>query len=381
MNSQRKFFLFKQSKNFCAVPWNHLELYCDGSIKTCCKATQSFGNVNVDTLDQILKNKAILKIKKDLVNETYNDNCQDCHDLSVDNEHFDLRNHYNPMFKSTDIDYDDLQQFELNGIDLHWDNTCNFKCVYCGPNQSSLIAQEQGIKTDRIDMKNIDQIIQLILQNQYKIKEIYLSGGEPLLVKHNARLLSLISNTALPIRINSNISQAHDDNVIFQTLKKFSNVLWTVSAESFESKFNYTRSNGDWKIFLNNLENIKSLGHQIRVNSVFFVGSALDLFDVIEYFILKHNINDITINRIKEHPYLHVRNCPASVKENSKNKLHKLLGSGLILPDSNLYYNIARCEKELDQETNDIDGYKTYFESLDQKRNTNWREIFPELVR
>jgi hypothetical protein len=200
------------------------------------------------------------------------------------------------------------------------------------------------------------------------------------LIKQNEKLLSQITNENLPIRINSNISQANDSNRVLRQLKRFKNVLWTVSAESSNAKFNYTRANGDWQEFLNNLNYIKSLGHQIRINSVFFVGSAMDIFDTIEFFIVQHGIQDITINQLSNHPSLHVRNCPDFVKQQSREKLKKLLSSNLIESQSNSYYNISRCEKELDLLATDQHGYQQYFDQLDQLRNTNWRTVFPELV-
>lgn len=380
MNPKRKFFLFKQSKNFCAVPWNHFEVWSDGSIKTC-NMGGPFGNINREPLEEILVSEKIVNIRRDLSTDQYNSNCYGCHYLTTKDKHFDLRNYYNPMFKGFDIDYDDLQSFELHGVDLHWDNTCNFKCVYCNADQSSSIAQEQGVAVNRSDNGNIDKIIELIVKNQYQFKEIYFSGGEPLLIKHNAKLLSKIDNTELPIRINSNISHAHDNNAVMIELKRFKNVLWTVSAESSGAQFDYTRANGDWTEFLQRLEYIKQQSVQIRLNSVFFVGSAATVFDTIGYFATHYGITDITINQLRNHPDLHVRNCPDLVKQQSRNSLHKLLDSNLIPYQSNSYYNIARCEKELDKDATEPDGYQQYFDQLDQLRKTNWRTVFPELAK
>ena len=382
MNPKRKFFLFNQSKNFCAVPWNHFQLWFNGDIRTCGKGSNvSFGNINQESLEQILNNKEFVSIRQDLSTDQRNSNCDGCHYLTTESEHFDLRNHYNPMFKNLDIDYDDLHSFKLHGIDLHWDNTCNFKCVYCHAEQSSAIAQEQGTATNRSDVNNIDKIIDLIVSNQYQIKEIYFSGGEPLLVKYNAKLLSKIDNTDLPIRVNSNISHAHDHNPVMIQLKRFKNVLWTVSAESSGAQFEYSRTNAKWDEFLQRLTYIKQHFAQIRLNSVFFVGSAVTVFDTIEYFTTHYNITDITINQLNGHPDLHVRNCPDSVKQQSRDSLHKLLNSNLIAYRSNSYYNIARCEKELDKEATNPHGYQQYFDQLDQLRKTNWRTVFPELIK
>ena len=377
MDPKKKFFLFKQSNVFCSVPWNHFELFTDGTLKTCSKG-KSLGNINEQSIHKLLQSTAIKDIKHDLVNEKYNDNCKRCHYLTTDNEHYDLRNHYNPMFKQFDIDYNNISAFDLHAIDLHWDNTCNFKCIYCNPQQSSSIAHEQQAQVIRTNQQHIDEIIDLIVVNQYQMKEIYLSGGEPLLIKHNAKLLRKISNTDLPIRINSNISYIGDTNPVYTELKRFKNVLWTVSAEAQGSRFNYIRNGGNWQDFKNQLEEIKQIGHQIRVNSVFFIAAAVDIFDTIEYFVTKHQISDFTINQIVNMPILQVRNAPESVKQQSLTRMKQLLDSGLIVTGSNSWYNIARCQKELELPAESKE-YKTYFDKLDQLRNTDWRTLFPEL--
>jgi molybdenum cofactor biosynthesis enzyme MoaA len=220
----------------------------------------------------------------------------------------------------------------------------------------------------------------MVVKNQHGLKEIYLSGGEPLLIKHNFKLLSQISNKDVPIRINSNISVANEKNLVFSELKKFKNVLWTISADTMGEKFNYIRSGGDWDVFIKNLNNITKLRHSIRLNLVWFVGSAQSMFDTIEFFVKQYGIKDITINQLVGHPSLQVRNSPDLVKRSAKEKLNKLLESGLVDFKSNSWFNVARCIKELELPIEDPIGYMEYFKELDQLRNTNWRKIFPELA-
>lgn len=378
MTPKRKFFLFKQSKHFCAVPWNHIEVWSDGSVRTCIRG-QTLGDLNQSSLADITASNTLMAIKQDLLADKFNENCTSCHQLSTGNEHFDLRNHYNPMFVGSDVDYENLSDFKLNGVDLHWDNTCNFKCVYCNASQSSLIAQEQGITVDKIKKASVDQIIEKIVENQHSCREIYLSGGEPLLIKHNAVLLSRLSNTDIPIRINSNLSRAAAGNPVFEELKRFSNVLWTVSAEALDQRFNYIRQGGDWSVFLQNLSNVVNLGHRLRVNAVWFVGSALSLCDTIEFFVKEFKVTDFTVNQLSDHPNINIRHAPESVKIQAANQLETLLASGMIQPNSNSWYNISRCQRFLDQ-PGEPGSYANYFDHLDQLRNTDWKKTFPELV-
>lgn len=378
LDPKKKFFLFKQGKHFCSVPWNHVEIFSNGVVKTCSKG-EPFGNLRIQNLDDILKNEWVLHLKETLYNDQAHTNCTDCYNLSTGTDHTDLRHHYNSLFKSADVDYSDKNFFNLQGIDLHWSNTCNLKCIYCNPFQSSMIAQEQGVVVDKNPEDQINKIIDLIIANQYNIKEIYFSGGEPMLIKQNYKLLSRLENLDITLRINSNITQAHDGNKFFDRIKQFRNVLWTVSVESMHKKFEYIRYGSNWNNFLKNLDNIKELGHNIRINSVWFIGSAISMCDTLTFFINNYGIKDITVNQLYKHPYLQVRNAPQHIKDLAKQQLSDLLYSNLIDSGSNSYYNINRCNRELEHDIVDANGYKTYLDHLDSIRGTNWKKIFKEL--
>lgn len=378
MDYKKKFFLFKQGDHFCSVPWNHVEIFSNGDVRTCSKG-QVFGNLLDQDLSDILKNQWVSDLRNNLVNDRAHENCTQCYNLSTGKDHTDLRHYYNSIFKKADIDYTNTNAFKLHGIDLHWDNTCNLKCVYCNPMQSSLIAQEQNVVFSKPKESRLDEVVDLILENQWNLQEIYLSGGEPMLIKHNYNLLSRLENFDLPLRINSNITFAQPGNRFFEQIKKFKNVLWTISAESSGARYEYTRFGSKWNTFVENLDHIQGLGHKIRINSVWFVGSAVSIFSNLRFFIEQYRITDITINQLSNHPAMLVRNAPDSVKQTARSELQSLLDSGLIIPNSNGYYNIARCNRELDAPIEDPQGYKTYFDQLDQLRGTDWRKIYTEL--
>ena len=54
MDSKTKYKLFKQSKNFCVVPWTTFELFTNGNIKTCGIGKTKFGNINNNSITDIL---------------------------------------------------------------------------------------------------------------------------------------------------------------------------------------------------------------------------------------------------------------------------------------------------------------------------------------
>ena len=55
-------------------------------------------------------------------------------------------------------------------------------------------------------------------------------------------------------------------NDMFAEIKKFKNVLWTISSDTSGDKFNYIRSGGNWN---QTLENIKILKSKYDLNKYF----------------------------------------------------------------------------------------------------------------
>ena len=66
-------------------------------------------------------------------------------------------------------------------------------------------------------------------------------GGEPFYIPHNVKLLSLLKNKEVPLRINTNMHW-NNNNKLYKILKDFKNVQLTMSADSIEEKFNYIRN-------------------------------------------------------------------------------------------------------------------------------------------
>jgi len=374
MDPKRKFFLLKQSENFCAAPWTNLYLEANGDILTCCVGRTVLGNIRNTSLSQILNGEVANEIKNTLLNDNPHVNCVVCQEFNSDYDTW-LRGHYNDLSKSLDIDYDSFK-FVLAGVDLRWSNTCNFKCVYCEPKFSNGIERELNITFSNGDAGN-QAVLDFVLANQSNIKEIYLAGGEPLLMKENRQFLEQFTNFNTKLRINTNLSNINEKNSILSMITKFKDVLWTVSVENIELRYEYTRYGGNWQQFLQNLKIIKNLNHTIRFNLVYFIGNALTFAD--DFNFLKTLIPNCEFSTVPviEHDAISSRNLPKDLKIQAKDNLVSLLNE-VVMP-LNLCNNINNCIKELEKDSNGLD-YKQYFDSLDAKRGTNWKTVFPELV-
>lgn len=378
MDPKKKYELFRLSKNFCVVPWTNFELFTNGDVKTCSVGSTFLGNVKETEITKILNGKELKKIREDMLADKDHPNCAWCKHRTIDDENFKyLRDHYNSRLENEDINYLDTDSFNLRFVDLHWSNICNLRCIMCNPKQSSLIAKDEEVFFEKIDANNIGKIEKLIIDNQNKLKEIYLSGGEPFYIPHNISLLEKIQNTEIPLRINTNM-QWNKNNKLFEILKdKFKNVELTMSVDALGAKFNYIRNGATWEKFVDNVNFVKSnTNFHLRINSIFSVINAIDVAKVVDFFYNK-DITDITINILRRPPSLDARNYPVHKKDIIVTQLNRCIES--ISPEHvNLIANLKNCISQIRLDAKE--NYEQTLTKITRKHKTKWQDIFQDLI-
>lgn len=307
--------------------------------------------------------------------------CQVCYN----GESTNLRRAFLDKFSKYDRDiYDDVRGFRLNYLDLRWSNTCNSACVYCGPKLSSKIAAEQGIEI-RKDSANIDRTKQFVADNIHDVKDIYLAGGEPLLIKENEWLLSLLLEKGIAPRIlvNTNLSQI--DNRVFDLLCQFNNVHWLISGEHVGEHYEYIRYGSSWSQFEKNvdhlLEKTVPLGHRYEFNLVYFLLNLQGFWQYLDWLKSK-KIPDMVV-----HPAwisngvidpLDPRRVPESYQHLILENIQKRLENGDHW-DRQLAQHLLNCWQETQRYPNPIWSCRTKLASLDKSRNLNSKKLWPEI--
>ena len=376
-----KFKLFKQNKHFCSAPWTVLYVGMTGETKPCTRSV-IHGDLTSNTVEEILSNDKYKTLRSEILNDSITENCKNC--LGLENvtdagKFKSLRNLYNELSIDSSIDYTDVSKFQLKALDLHWSSLCDLKCVTCWHKQSSSIAIEQNMPVQHTSPAVANKIIDYVVTNQSELNEIYMSGGEPTLIKYNLTLLKQIKKRPdLLIRVNSNM-QWKQDNAIIQEILRFPNVMFTCSIDGLGEKFNYIRRGGNWNRTLDNIKFLQAQSNvDLRANTVFFVLTAQELPDIIDYFMeeigaIDHTINQVSMGQEK----LRCRNLPVQVKKQVKSRLEDYLVK--YNNNLNISGNIKNCLLELEHDAVD-DNYKQYFEHIDKLQGTNWKNLYPELV-
>ena len=376
-----------KNKSICTIPYHGFELEPNGNIKNCIISTETLGNIQDNTIQTIIDGKRNVNLKRDMLDERKHKNCSGCHLHEKDRNDLvgiSSRQYYlRELVEKDNLNfYDDPKNFKLSHVDIRWNNTCNQACVYCGPDYSSKWATELQ-KFVKSDKQARQEIKEYIFSNIKDLKNVYLAGGEPLLIKENFEFLQLLQqeNADCHIRVNTNLSKT--DTGIYELLKQFKNVHWTVSVDAMDKEYNYIRYHGDWNTFKGNLKDIKKLDHKITFNMLHFILNHKSIFECVDYFKGEgFNDNSFVIGPVYKPYHYNCLNLPDNIlndvvaillqkkeeatgylKNSYENLIQYYTTTEWQKNIRSFYYNMGRLDHRREQESRQI--FKTLYEELD----------------
>lgn len=273
---------------FCPLGWNGIYIDPNGDVHSCCVSKNSLGNINQQTVEDILIGDSAISTRKQMLSGTIVPGCKFCYPEKRTSP--TLRENWVAHYRHQDrSQYESPNNFRLRYADIRLRNTCNYGCIYCGPVLSSFIAKEQK-QFPILKEEKISHTIEYFKNNASTLDRIYLAGGEPLLVKENETLLEELVrvNPRCQIFINTNLSQIQN-NRIFELLKMFVDVRWMISAEDMEERYEYIRYKGSWDNFRENLLYLKEIVpiDKIQFNMVYLSLNSKSIFKFLQW--LKDN--------------------------------------------------------------------------------------------
>ena len=368
------------NKMFCPIPWTGFMYNSNGDVLNCIRSQRPIGNLKDQSIHDILAENTVTK--QNMLVGLSGQGCSVCYDLEQGKNSFDIisdRVFYLKELKDVPLNtYDNIDTFDLRKIDIRWSNSCNFGCVYCGPDYSSKWAKELKIKVAEPSQERVEELKQFVFDNAHKLKHVYLAGGEPLLMKENLELLEILQerNPDVNIRVNSNLSKT--GTPVFDKICEFRNVHWTVSVETLDKEFEYIRYGGRWTDFLENLDRITTLDHKISFNMLWFVLNYRSIFDCVDFLKDRgyHN-NSFVIGPILGPNWLDVRNLPDDILDDINIALQSRLDQnpGYLLEES--YKNMMRHARL--PFTKELASTFKNLNEMDQRRGLDSKTIFPEV--
>jgi MoaA/NifB/PqqE/SkfB family radical SAM enzyme len=369
--------------NFCLIPWTGFEIEPNGDVKNCIISKDVIGNIKQNTIQDIVRKNS--KIRQQMLDGEFPKSCSGCY-LQEKHRKKDFQSISSRLYYAKELAphlsknlLESSDNFELRHVDVRWSNKCNHACVYCGPLYSSKWEVERGLAPTR--MSHDDSLKEYLFSNITSLRNVYLAGGEPLLMKQNKALLELLleENPNVNLRVNTNLSKTNTG--IFELLTKFKNVHWTVSVEAMEREFEYIRYHGVWADFLDNLAIIQDTGQKISFNMLYFVLNYKSIFETIGFFqSLGFHNNSFVLGPLYTPDALNIHNLPKNILDQCKLLFQKHIDAkpGFLLQNS--YENVLYYLTETDFHAN-IDNTRQQLNSMDQRRNTDSSKIFTQLYK
>jgi len=253
----------------------------------------------------------------------------------------------------------------LSHLDLRFGNSCNLKCISCWSGSSSSIAEE-AIQMHKkgeyrvhpnYNLENFNWANEFILNklDLSEVKEIYLTGGEPMMVKHLPEFLQKLDKN-IRLRFNTNCTIWNPK--IEKLLRKFDHVSMALSLDAVDSRIDYIRYGSNWGLIE---ENVKRYAEfcAVDITPTVSVLNAAFIDDIKEYAD-KNNFGYYE-NILMNPQWLNCKNAPPALKK-------------LYISDSIKQW----ADHEPDEKY--ISEFKTKIKILDEWRNIKIGEYLPEVA-
>jgi organic radical activating enzyme len=305
-------------------------------------------------------------------------------------------------------------------LEVYFKNTCNMKCVYCGPHHSSLWEEENRKFDDSFhnrvfDIKqaqhndNYDQMVAglwkyLDANDRYKtIKRYHILGGEPFLMSELDDSIEFWRSHPNPDLIfsvitNLNIPTARFERYLGQFKKLvLSNKIWklqiTASLDCWDKEQEYVRYGLDLAQWQHNFELLLNQPWiSVSINSAISALTIKSLPKLLERINKWNTQQTATATWFQRdwaaEPIIHSFNTSAefdnpylfdgAVFAKDFERILELMPN--ITPTQQAQrramQGIATTSLACKNNVEQIDKLKTYLTTLDQRRNTNWPSHF-----
>jgi MoaA/NifB/PqqE/SkfB family radical SAM enzyme len=340
------------NKSFCAVPFVSTMINVDATIRYCCmvkanenklkKPDGSFYTCKENFIDDAWNSQDMRNIRLAMIEGTPITGCQVCYTQEssgrtsnrqhsvVEWSNFLGADKLNNLVEQA-LDNDGALDEHPVYLDLRLGNLCNLKCRMCNPYNSSQIYKEyvEQMETNQpykdawhksfgknFPFKIIDeqpwfdhdilwdQVISLIP----KLKKVYMTGGEPTLIKNNFKFMQeCIDQGRKDIVLFFNTNCTNVNKQFLELISQFDRVSINASLDGIGIVNEYIRAPSKWSQISDNIEKLAKLPNvnlgitpTIQVYNVF---NIVDMMRWVEDLSARHNKKIIMDFLINTHPF------------------------------------------------------------------------------
>lgn len=421
------------SDSFCAAKWLNATIWLGSGKTTSCHHPPA---QDIDPNEILLNPSAIhntkhkKEMRKQMLEGSRPSECEYCWKI----EDIGRDNISDRVFKTIIYSDEKIQEISkapwdsdvnLESLEIAFDRTCNLACSYCNASFSTGWSQDiqkngpfKGLLTHGGETFTNDGAATHVTlngqQNVYvkafwdwwpmlaqSLKELRITGGEPLLSDHVWFLMDKFREEKLDIRlvINSNLSMKEVliDALIEKSKSVKSLALYT-SCEAYGEQAEYIRDGLNFRQYLRNCEKVLELGN-LEEFSVMMTVNALCLFSMTDFMDIvlkwkeKYNTNiTISLNILRFPSFMSVASLPDHIKLDRMNAIKKWRDQNVDHPQLS-GWELASIDRLIDyldvvktphsstsKQEIDWSDFRVFFQQYDKRRNKNLKKVFPKLL-
>lgn len=363
----------KNPDTFCLAPFLSVEVRKDGKLAPCCRFTYEVDpRWHFRNFDHWWK-EDLKGLRQDLMSGIKNPGCANCwrdQELGVSSYRDQVNNQWNEY-----IDLVEPLEWPIDQM-YNFGSFCNLKCIMCNPYASSSIETEYlmnkkyfndaGIIWNSVDKEHkwyqSDAFVELKEQISLPARFVQLQGGEPLL---SPDALDFLSNMPFPdlvtLVITTNMTTLDDD--IINILKRFKEVRLTISLEGTGKHNDYIRFGSRWSDIEANVDRVVAEGFKVIIAHTLQRTSLKSLPNLFAWA-NSRNLK-LVCNLLDWPPYLSVNSAPDSERQTCLEQLGSTDKEYL-----EKFLQGVQYDANLDAR------FKEYLMTLDQLRQTDFRQVF-----
>lgn len=300
---------------FCPLPWDGLSIRNDGAYRVCCQANVSEQKgvlvdkknlplkINANSINEARNSLTLKNIRSEFLKGKWPNECVRCQN----EEACGAESRRSRELKKTNLSFEaiekktdtgggiHLQDFPVRHIDLRLGNLCNLACRMCGPEDSSKwIAESQEVKrhfgsvekegqfdADYSGRWSSDRFWNDLFSCSDSVEELYLAGGEPLLVRRHEDFLRycIDRNISKKIEVEYNTNLTYLPDHLFELWPHFKKVKLGISMDGLRSIYEYQRYPAKWDHFLENLTKLRA---EKLVNLICWVSVTITNYNILQ---------------------------------------------------------------------------------------------------
>lgn len=393
----------------CQLKWNHSTVFLP-SLKTASCHRVEQDRFDLDSFDFHNTKEKLIARTQMLQGQWPGHGCEHCKNIEDAGGTSDRQLHLDfPGFRAPkELDKNPTAVHVTPRIlEIYFSNICNLKCVYCTPEFSSQINQENkkhgmfysdGVVINSIDLPDefsaaSEKMFSWLDQNLHQLDKLYILGGEPFIQKETGRLLALLGTKKLPnlsLTVFSNLTIDHEK--FKHHIKKLQDVKINAklhqiniigSLDCWGDAAEYVRNGLDLELFERNfLYLLNETDFVLNINSALSPLTASTLPDLIDKINQWSTIRTVywTMMKVGGRPYLHPAIFGDKILPNglsqALNKFNTFDDPEKIKYKEYFAGILNEIEKSKPSKARQTQ-LKIYLTELDRRRDTDYRTVFP----